>query len=228
MDENSRQHWTTNFGSRALDLVIGTIATVIALPIVLVAGLGAAITLRARPLFVQTRIGHRLQPFSMWKVRTLPATVPVDADKYSLADHDIPKFTDRLRRLHIDELPQLVLVLAGTMALVGPRPEMVGLQAQIGDETAMVRSRVRPGCTGLWQISAESRGLIHEATSYDRFYVENRTTRLDLWILWRTAVLLLRAGHYVGLSDVPRWAIRPLTGASPHPAATALSSTNID
>lgn len=228
LNADNRHHWVTRVGARTIDLVLGAVAAVVALPIMVVAGLGAALTLRAHPLFLQTRIGRDLRPFSMCKIRTLPATVPSDADKYSLAQHEIPRFTERLRRLHVDELPQLLLVLAGTMALVGPRPEMVGLQAEIASDSATLRSRVRPGCTGLWQVSADSRGLIHEATKYDRFYVEHRTARLDLWILWRTAVLLARPGRYVGLADVPRWATRPLRSDRSPARSAALTSTNVD
>lgn len=227
-DTESRHHWATRVGARTLDLVVGSVAALLAFPIMVVAGLGAALTLRAQPLFVQTRIGRDLRPFSMCKIRTLPATVPGDADKYSLAQHEIPRFTERLRRLHVDELPQLLLVVAGTMALVGPRPEMVGLQAEIAGDSAVLRSRVRPGCTGLWQISTDSRGLIHEATKYDRFYVEHRTARLDTWILWRTAVLLTRPGRYVGLADVPRWTTRPLWGNRSPATSAAFTSTNLD
>ena len=87
------------------------------------------------------------------KMRTLPTSCPSYTDKHQLDHVHIPAFCRLLRRLHLDELPQLVLVLWGHMSLVGPRPEMRHLHEQIDPDFARVRTSTRPGCTGLWQIS---------------------------------------------------------------------------
>jgi lipopolysaccharide/colanic/teichoic acid biosynthesis glycosyltransferase len=69
-----------------------------------------------------------------------------------------------------------------------------------------LRATVLPGCTGLWQIS-KARGRVSDHPEYDRLYLEQRTARLDIWILWRTAIQFLGAAP-IGLDDVPRWAMR--------------------
>jgi lipopolysaccharide/colanic/teichoic acid biosynthesis glycosyltransferase len=142
-------------------------------------------------------------------VRTLPTDVPRYADKHQLADHHIPAFCRFLRRFHLDELPQLVLVLTGRMSLVGPRPEMAELHQRMQPEFAQERTAVRPGCTGLWQIGNACGELIGAAPEFDRFYLAHRTVRLDLWVLARTALQMSGLGGLVSLSDVPRWALPP-------------------
>ena len=82
-------------------------------------------------------------------MRTLPTTAPRYATKYELVRLRIPAFSLMLRRLHLDELPQLLHVLAGKMSLVGPRPEMPNLYCAFDAEFAERRVSVRPGCTGL-------------------------------------------------------------------------------
>jgi lipopolysaccharide/colanic/teichoic acid biosynthesis glycosyltransferase len=92
------------------------------------------------------------------------------------------------------------------MSLVGPRPEMPGLHAQLGPDFAKMRTQVRPGCTGLWQISERCDHLIGEAPEYDAFYLTHRSLRLDAWILWRTLVMVAR-GTTVNLAKVPSWTL---------------------
>ena len=91
-----------------------------------------------------------------------------------------------MRRLHLDELPQLFLVVIGKMSLVGPRPEMHSLTTHYGDEFAAQRTQVRPGCTGLWQISEHCTKMIFEHPEFDLQYVQNRSLRFDMWIIART------------------------------------------
>ena len=97
-----------------------------------------------------------------------------------------------LRGHHLDELPQLWLVIAGKMTLVGPRPEMPTLSASFDREFVADRVSVKPGCTGLWQVSQGSRGLIGESPEWDRHYVEHATLRLDLWIMFRTVLMMAK------------------------------------
>ena len=107
------------------------------------------------------------------------------------------------------------------MSLVGPRPEMQVVAATFDPDFVEERLRLRPGCTGLWQVSVRADQLIGEAPEYDCYYVHNSCIRLDLWILWRTAVQLLPGVGRVTLQDVPRWTrIRvPSSGVSPSQAA---------
>ena len=98
-----------------------------------------------------------------------------------------------LRRSSIDELPQLLNVLLGDMSLVGPRPEMPFLANRHG-ALERQRLRVRPGMTGLWQISPARAFPIHENIEYDLYYVRHRTLFLDWAILLRTVTAVVRGG----------------------------------
>ncbi len=193
---------------RAFDIVISAALLLLTLPIVLVAALGSAIALRTWPFFAQGRIGRNGERFLFLKIRTLRPEVPGYIDKHQLDQAQIPAFCRLLRRLHLDELPQLLLVLQGKMSLVGPRPEMGYLHRRMHPAFAAERTSVRPGCTGLWQISEACTDLISDSPEYDRFYLAHRTLRLDLWVLRRTALNMVGIGSFVTLGDVPAWARR--------------------
>jgi lipopolysaccharide/colanic/teichoic acid biosynthesis glycosyltransferase len=195
---------------RAFDLAVGAALLVAASPVILVSALILAVSLRAWPFFTQVRVGRDGEEFRFLKLRTLPPSAPAYADKYAIQQVEIPAFARLLRATHLDELPQLLLVLQGRMSLVGPRPEMPNLHVAFAGEHRAARESLRPGCAGIWQVSADNHRLISEAPEYDLFYAEQASLRLDVWILWRTAILAV-GGPRVGLGDVPRWA---LTGAA--------------
>ena len=193
---------------RGFDISVSAILVLLTLPIVLVAAAGSALALHAWPFFSQGRIGRAGERFLFLKVRTLRPDVPGYIDKRQLDQAAIPSFCRLLRNLHLDELPQLLLVLQGKMSLVGPRPEMGYLHRRMPASFAQARTSVRPGCTGLWQISAASSELIHESPHYDRFYLAHRTLRLDIWVLYRTALNMVGIGRCITLADVPGWTLR--------------------
>jgi len=207
---------------RTIDVVVGTFLAVLALPLILLIAAAQAVSLRAWPFFVQTRIGTRGVPFRIVKVRTLPASTDHYADKRAIESIPLTWLSRTLRRTHLDELPQLFLVPVGRMSLVGPRPEMAFLHEQMPPSFARRRTEVRPGCTGLWQIGQDCAGLIVESPGYDLHYVENQSVLLDLWIVWRSVATVLGA-ETVTLSDIPDWLRRAGTvpsfslGHSPHP-----------
>lgn len=195
---------------RAFDIVVSAAALVIVLPVLVLLTIGTILALRCNPFFAQERVGRDGSRFRIVKLRTLPPSTPANADKHVIAGYHTPAFCRLLRSLHVDELPQLFLVLTGKMSLVGPRPEMPILQQGYDLTFAEIRQQVRPGCTGLWQVSVACLGLIPENPQYDEFYVANGTVRLDLWVLLRT----LR-GMVPGLSrplkdldEVPAWTLR--------------------
>jgi lipopolysaccharide/colanic/teichoic acid biosynthesis glycosyltransferase len=117
----------------------------------------------------------------MVKLRTLPSNFPRYAVKHELAGLRLPWISRTLRKLHLDELPQLALVVLGKMSLVGPRPEMPHLYPAFDPEFAVKRTTVRPGCTGLWQISDQCDGMIYEHPEFDDYYVILPST--PLWDL---------------------------------------------
>jgi exopolysaccharide biosynthesis polyprenyl glycosylphosphotransferase len=152
------------------------------------------------PVFYQQeRIGRRSQSFSILKFRSM--VVDADARLEALlaeqGDGATPLFKLKsdprltpigaiLRRYSIDELPQLINVLRGDMSLVGPRPQRPA-EVALYDTTATRRLAVRPGMSGLWQVSGRSRLTWDEALRLDLYYIENWSLAADLVILWRTA-----------------------------------------
>lgn len=197
---------------RALDLVLGSVLLVLTLPVVLVVAVVCAVALRANPVFVQDRIGRDGRTFRFVKLRTLPADVPAYVDKHQLDQARIPRVCRLVRRLHLDELPQLLLVVSGKMALVGPRPEMAHLHDGLPAAFAAERTSVRPGCTGFWQISEGCTGLIGDAPEYDRYYVAHRGAALDLWVLVHTARKMIGRPAFPHIGDVPSWVVDAVPG----------------
>jgi undecaprenyl phosphate N,N'-diacetylbacillosamine 1-phosphate transferase len=194
---------------RAFDVIIGLLLALLTLPLMIGLAIGSAIAYRAWPIFRQPRVGRCGGVFHVIKIRSLPASTPTAADKYSLADVANNRWGRALRTWHLDELPQLWLVPLGRMSLVGPRPEMLRLSRGLPQAFVSERGLVRPGCTGLWQISLAGCGLIGEAPEYDLHYVRTWTFRCDLWIVGRSVLVAAGARPIESVRDVPRW-----TGAS--------------
>ena len=139
-----------------------------------------------KAVFSQKRAGQNGRPFRIMKFRTMFA----EASRYDFSPKDsgdprITRVGRILRRTGLDELPQLVNVLKGDMSMVGPRPEMVFIVKEYS-EIQKERLKVKPGITGLWQISEHRKSPIHENMEYDLFYIENQGLLLDLAILLRT------------------------------------------
>ncbi|MCU1498328.1 MAG: sugar transferase [Acidimicrobiales bacterium] len=176
---------------RTFDIVAGSVLAVVSLPVVVVLALVSAVAFRSWPFFVQDRLGRGGIPFRFIKVRSLPTTAPRYADKFSLDGRTIGRWGTLLRRSHLDELPQLWLVVAGRMSLVGPRPEMAAVAATFEPAFVAARTSVRPGCTGPWQVSTSYDMLIGQDTRFDLLYLDEASLRLDLRILWWTAAQVL-------------------------------------
>jgi lipopolysaccharide/colanic/teichoic acid biosynthesis glycosyltransferase len=128
----------------------------------------------------------------MYKFRTMR----VDAPQYAHSptsgrDPRITRIGAFLRRTSFDELPQLINVVQGHMSLVGPRPEMPFI-VELYTELQRQRLWVKPGITGLWQISADRAHLIHENIQYDLYYIRNRSFFMDLAILLHTFAFAMR------------------------------------
>lgn len=203
---------------RAFDVLLGAVLSLITLPLVIVLAVGSAVTFREWPIFSHFRVGRFGDLFRFLKIRSMPSSAPRYADKYALRDVEIGRWGKLLRGTHLDELPQLWLVLAGKMSLVGPRPEMPELLMSFDHDFVEQRLTVPQGCTGLWQVSSSAAGLIGEGPEWDRYYLRNWTLRLDCWILWRT--LLAAAGHSVSsLEGVPSWCLS--NGQQRGPSRTA-------
>ena len=143
-------------------------------------------------IFKQKRVGRYGKEFNFFKFRTMHTDVkPYDWTPTSLEDNRITKFGKFLRRTSLDELPQFWNVLKGEMSIVGPRPEMPFI-VETYNEIQRDRLNVKPGITGLWQISADRGKQIHENIEYDLYYIDNCGFLLDLVIIIRTLYFAVR------------------------------------
>jgi lipopolysaccharide/colanic/teichoic acid biosynthesis glycosyltransferase len=207
-DSRALRHTSTNdLSKRCLDLVLGSILSLLVLPAVLIFAVEIAISMRCWPFFSHTRPGRDGTPIRMLKLRTLPPSTPTYADKRDLRidDMPLPLLCRVLRRTHLDELPQLFLVVSGKMSLVGPRPGQDPRLERFDRDFNTRRTSVRPGCTGLWQIGVGSQGAIAESPHFDLFYLNHVSLRLDMWIVLRTVPWLFGLVKPIDLADVPRW-----------------------
>ena len=186
--------------SPTLDRVLAAGALVLSAPVLALAALAVRIESRGPALYRQRRVGLGGAPFALLKLRTmvsgaewLGAGISVDQ-----GDPRITRVGALLRRLSLDELPNLVNVLRGEMALVGPRPT---IQAQVDQYTDRQRRRleVRPGITGWAQVNGRASLPWHERIELDVWYVDHRSLALDLEILARSVGLLVSGrGLYRG------------------------------
>ncbi|MFA5163951.1 MAG: exopolysaccharide biosynthesis polyprenyl glycosylphosphotransferase [Candidatus Omnitrophota bacterium] len=171
---------------RLVDFMVAFMALVFFLPIGLAISIAIKLDSPGKVIFSQKRAGQFGKPFRIMKFRTMFA----EASRYDFSPKDsndsrITKVGRILRKTGLDELPQFLNVLMGDMSLVGPRPEMEFI---VKDYNAIQKERlkVKPGITGLWQISEHRKLPIHENMEYDLFYIENQSLLLDLAILLRT------------------------------------------
>ncbi len=190
------------------DRISAAAALVVLLPLLAVLMLAVRLDSRGPAIFQQERVGKDDHRFTLLKLRTMVVDAEArrrDIEEQNEADgllfkiRDDPRVTRVgrfLRRSSLDELPQLVNVLLGQMSLVGPRPPLpVEVEGYDGD--ARRRLAVKPGITGLWQVSGRSDLSWEEAVRLDLRYVENWSLLLDLAILWRTVrVVLATEGAY--------------------------------
>jgi lipopolysaccharide/colanic/teichoic acid biosynthesis glycosyltransferase len=177
--------------SRALDVVLAALLLVVTAPLLALAALAIRLESRGPVFYRQRRVGRHGRPFELWKLRTMvPGAESMGAGVYVLeGDPRITRVGRLLRRFSFDELPNLVNVLRGEMAMVGPRPT-VQEQVDRYTERQLRRLEVKPGITGWAQINGRTSLPWPERIELDVWYVERRSLRLDLRILARTARML--------------------------------------
>lgn len=186
----------------ALDRLLAGLLLLVLTPVLLTITMAVLVSIGRPVLFRQTRAGRHGQAFSMLKFRTMRPGRRVSIVGYSGPERRVthksandPRHTRlgrRLRKLSLDELPQLFNVLRGDMSLVGPRPELLDLTV---DYLPWQRSRhlVKPGLTGLWQTTDRGKGrLLHESIDLDLEYIEGLSFSRDWRILARTPLALLK------------------------------------
>src|SRR6266700_3917297 len=188
----------------AIDRLVAGVALLVLSPLLIAITVRIRTTSHGPAFFRQTRVGRDGSTFTILKFRSM--YLDAEDRKESLAAYneandgllfkmrDDPRITRVgavLRRYSLDELPQLVNVLLGSMSLVGPRPPLPSEVAQYGVDVRR-RLLVKPGLTGLWQISGRSDLSWTESVRLDLRYVENWSLALDLMILWKTARVVLK------------------------------------
>src|SRR5918912_1940548 len=187
---------------RALDLLLAALLLALASPLLALAALLVRLESRGPVLYRQRRVGKDGEPFELLKLRTMvPGAESMGAGIYVVeGDPRITRVGRLLRRFSLDELPNLVNVLKGDMALVGPRPT---IQEQVDRYTQRQRRRleVKPGITGWAQVNGRVSLPWPERIELDVWYVEHRSLRLDLEILARTARMVV-GGHGLYSEDL--------------------------
>lgn len=196
------------FFKRAVDLLIIVIASPILLPVILACAL-LVMTDGGRPFYRQARVGRNGRTFRIWKLRTMVVDADAKLEAYLAAnpearaewdatqklkrDPRITFFGRFLRKTSLDELPQLINVLTGEMSLVGPRPMMVS-QKHLYDGDSYYT--MRPGLTGLWQVSERNDSRFIDRVRFDNTYAGTMSFTTDINILMRTVGVILRGTGY--------------------------------
>jgi lipopolysaccharide/colanic/teichoic acid biosynthesis glycosyltransferase len=189
-------------GKRALDLVVGTLLLVIAIPVIAVCALAIRLDTSGPMMYAQLRTGRDGRRFRMLKLRTMLAnaeelkpqfahlSVVPPPDFKIPNDPRITRVGRFLRATSLDELPQLFNVLRGDMSLVGPRP--TSFEPSRYELWHTQRLDVRPGLTGLWQIEGRNVTTFDERLRLDVQYIRRRSLAFDVILLARTVVVVLR------------------------------------
>lgn len=194
---------------RVFDVIGATLALVVLSPVLIVSAVAIKLDDGGPILFAQHRVGKDGARFRMYKLRSMvvDAEAKLAALKHAASadssvlfkmkdDPRIMRVGHFLRKYSIDEIPQLINVIAGSMSMVGPRPPLESEVEQYGKDT-MRRLTVMPGITGLWQVGGRSDLSWEESVRLDLYYVENWSLMQDLVILFRTVkVVLMRDGAY--------------------------------
>jgi exopolysaccharide biosynthesis polyprenyl glycosylphosphotransferase len=188
------------FAKRLLDIVVSFLVLVLGLPIWLLVAVGVKVSSPGPVLYKQLRAGKGGVNFTMYKFRSMKQDDGREPTWTTTNDPRVTAFGRFIRKTHIDEIPQAWNVLLGEMSIVGPRPEVKHFVEKWSEILPYYRRRlkVRPGITGWWQVKThsndESVEEIENRLRYDFFYIENMSFALDIEIMARTIVVMLR-GH---------------------------------
>jgi lipopolysaccharide/colanic/teichoic acid biosynthesis glycosyltransferase len=185
---------------RLFDILVATLVLLASSPLLLIAAAAIVVESPGSPLYRQRRVGRNAEEFNLIKLRTMVKNAEnigagLAIDK---GDPRILRSGRLLRRLSIDELPNLVNVLIGNMSIIGPRPTVMS-QVEKYDERQRGRLAIKPGITGWAQVNGRASLPWSERIELDLWYVEHHSARVDAQIIARTIKLLLNGdGIYRG------------------------------
>ena len=183
------------FFKRLMDIVFSVTLLVVLSPILLLLTLVATYDTAGSPFFVQTRMGRDGKPFRMIKFRTMSKSAPENLATYEFknANDFISPIGHLLRKFSLDELPQLWNVFKGDMSFIGPRPVVLTEEELLELRELHGALEVRPGITGFAQVRGRDELPIVQKAFLDGYYARHATFLMDLKILWRTVLYVLRA-----------------------------------
>lgn len=180
--------------TRFLDIVISLTALVLLLPLFWVIAILIKISSKGPVFFSQSRIGKNNDLFKFYKFRTMKVGTPnVATDKLGDAESYITSIGKILRKTSLDEIPQLINILKGDMTFVGPRPALYNQYNLKELRTKAGVHKLVPGVTGWAQINGRDHNDDAQKTELDRYYLENRSFKLDIKIMFMTAFKVVKA-----------------------------------
>ncbi len=173
---------------RFLDIAFSLLMIVFLAPVFVIVSIVVAIDTKGSPLFVQERMGRFSIPFKIYKFRSMSAQAPANVATHKLenAEQYISRVGKLIRKTSLDELPQLFNVLKGDMSFVGPRPVVLTERDLLRLRRRNGADRVRPGITGLAQVSGRDTVTIREKARLDAQYATSYSLKSDLSILFKT------------------------------------------
>lgn len=167
------------------------------LPILLIVAILIKIDSHGPIVFKQIRTGKKEKEFYIFKFRTMYIDAPTEARSPTDGlDPRITRIGRMLRKTSLDELPQLINILKGEMSFIGPRPEMKWIVDKVYTDFEKQRLLVKPGITGLWQISPVRVAPIHENLQYDFYYINNVSLLLDVKIAIKTVLVMVKSNTH--------------------------------
>lgn len=172
-------------GKRSLDAVVSAAALLVLTPLLLLIGIAIKLEDGGKAIFRQRRIGRNGAPFVLFKFRSMPENVG-DLPSDAATTLRITRVGRVLRRSNLDELPQLFNILRGDMSLVGPRPALISQDELIRLRSESGADHVRPGLTGLAQVTSYDGMPVAEKARLDAQYVNDISFGTDLSLIWRT------------------------------------------
>jgi lipopolysaccharide/colanic/teichoic acid biosynthesis glycosyltransferase len=203
----TRPHWWRRFVDRTVDIVVATFLLLVSLPVLLVLMLVVRLSSQGSPIYRQVRVGRNGNLFHCFKLRTMLIDAEERLAELLASDRALreefestyklrndPRITSVgrfMRYTSLDELPQLVNVLRGQMSLVGPRPLVPEETVRYGDAISTVL-RVRPGLTGVWQVSGRSNLPYEQRVQIDVDYATDHGVFANIWVMAKTVKVIVR------------------------------------
>ncbi|XOK62783.1 sugar transferase [Paenibacillus elgii] len=180
-----------------IDLILSIALILFLLPVLIIVAILIKLESEGPVVFKQHRIGKGGKPFVIYKFRSMYTHVAREGrSPENDQDPRITKVGRFIRKTSLDELPQLFNILKGDMSFIGPRPEQKSIVEQYYTDTENGRFSVKPGITGLWQISEDRKKPIHENLHHDLYYIKRASFWLDIKIIFGTLRVMIKSNTH--------------------------------